>query len=324
MKRIQHAPCGVLTLDVDGKIIFVNATLLSWLKREDALLEGQHIESILSRVSKIMFYSYFYPTIFMEGHVNEMLIKLNDVNEVSKSFILNARKTVVHDEVTIDCVLMQMDKRVNYEKELKYVQKETQLALQKKEQAFQDLERIYREIEVKQRQLQEMNEKLEVISTLDQLTGVYNRHYFTVYLNEQMILATEEAYVFSLIIIDIDFFKNVNDTYGHLAGDFVLAKLAKLLKEYISGLGIVTRYGGEEFVLVLPNKNKEQAMELASYLNRLVANQDFTGVGQVTISLGVSTVRREDTATTIFKRADDALYAAKRNGRNQACHINDL
>lgn len=324
MERINNAPCGYIVLDTKGVIKFINRTLLIWLDREDEIFEGRHIESLLTNVSQIMFYSYFYPTISMKKSVDEMLIKLTAKNGTNKPFVLNARKLLINNEQLIDCIFMKMDKRVNYEKELWQAKEDIKVTLVKKEQAFQQLEKIYEEIELKQLQLQEMNENLKKLSHLDQLTGIYNRHFLTGYLKEQVKLADENQHVFSLVIVDIDFFKRVNDTYGHLAGDLVLARLAVLLKEYINEQGVVTRYGGEEFVIILPNKNKEQAIEIANYLNLLVAKQVFAEVDHITISLGISTVREGDTKTTIFKRADDALYAAKHNGRNQARHINDL
>lgn len=324
MERINNAPCGYIILDANGVIKYINRTLLVWLDREHEDFKGKHIESLLSNVSKIMFYSYFYPTIAIKKSVDEMLIKLTTKDGLSKPFVLNARNQRGKDEQLIDCAFMQMDKRVNYEKELWKMKKDVQLALQKKEEAFQQLEQIYQEIALKQKELQIMNENLEKLSNLDQLTGVYNRHFSASYLKEQIKKVNEEQYVFSLIILDIDYFKHVNDTYGHLAGDLVLSRLGMLLKEYIHQQGVVIRYGGEEFIIILPNKNKEQAIEIANYLNRLVEQELFVEVGHITISLGISTAFSNDTVTTIFKRADDALYIAKHSGRNQVCHINDV
>lgn len=324
MERINHAPCGFMSLNHEGVIIYVNHTISRWLGTTEEALLNQHFEVLLSKVSKIMFHSYFYPTIALQNRVEEMIIKLNNSNGLAHPYILNARKITIEGQVVIDCAFIQMDKRVNYEKELIETKKLIQQALKKKEDAFLELENIYKEIAHKQQVLEEMNRGLEKLSTIDQLTGVYNRHFFENSIQLQLELFMKKRNVFSLVIVDIDFFKKVNDTYGHLVGDAVLARLAILLKEYTMDKGDVIRYGGEEFVLILPHMDQQQSLEFAKDINSKIEQQTFAEVGSITISLGAATVSEKDSVTTLFKRADDALYFAKNNGRNQAHHFNDL
>lgn len=324
MERINNAPCGFMSLNHEGVIVYVNNTISRWLGTTKEALLHQHFEFLLSKVSKIMFHSYFYPTIALQNRVEEMIIKLNNTDGLAHPYILNARKITVNGEAFIDCAFIQMDKRVIYEKDLIETRKLTQQALKKKEDAFLELENIYKEIEHKQLILEEMNRGLEKLSTIDQLTGVYNRHFFENSIQLQLELFMKKRNVFSLIIVDIDFFKKVNDTYGHLVGDAVLARLAILLKEYTKDKGDVIRYGGEEFVLILPHMDQYESLEFAKNINKKVEQQRFTDVGSITISLGVATVSESDSVSTLFKRADDALYFAKNNGRNQAHHFNSL
>lgn len=162
-----------------------------------------------------------------------------------------------------------------------------------------------------------MNQEIQRIATIDQLTGIYNRHKF----EELFILETERSRRFSqplsLILIDIDHFKEVNDTYGHDVGDEVLKTLSDIVQEHIRKIDIFARWGGEEFLVLSPNTDLENVQKLAEKLRSAVENTIFPTVHHVTISLGISTYREEDTFTNLFKRVDQGLYYAKEHGRNQ-------
>lgn len=324
MHRFNHVPCGFIRLNKDGSIIYVNETMLDWLKFSKAELENKHFEKILPNVSKTIIYSYFYPTIFIKGKVNELVLKIYDVKGEPHSYILNARRFEHPDGNYVDCAFIQMDKRMHYEEELKRVRLLTEQALKEKEEALATLEKLHTEIELKQQQLLEINEELKRKSTIDHLTGVYNRAYFSEFIKGKLGLYEEKNEGFSIILADIDHFKKVNDFYGHLIGDVVLAQVAKILKTSIQKDGIVTRFGGEEFVVVLPRVSREESKKIARSLNETIAKYDFDEIHHVTVSLGIATVQNSDTISTILKRADDALYYVKENGRNQACHYNDL
>lgn len=324
MEQFDHAPCGFIRLTKEGVILYINETLLNWLGREMEGLINQHFEKLLSPVGKVMIYSYFYPTIFTKGKVEEMVLKLNHNQGVAHSYILNARKLEKDSIEYIDCALIQMDKRMNYEEELRIVRQHTNEALKEKEEAFNALEKIYEEIEEKQKILLEINNKLQEKSTIDFLTGLYNRSFFNEFMKLQIQQFVEDKNPFSLIIADIDFFKKVNDSYGHIVGDVVLSKVAQLFKESLPKDAIVSRFGGEEFVVVLPKTEQDEAIKVAKSLNRRVSKQYFEQVGHITISLGVSTVQMMDTLETILERADEALYYVKRNGRNNVFHYDDF
>jgi len=162
-----------------------------------------------------------------------------------------------------------------------------------------------------------MNQEIQRIATIDQLTGIYNRHKF----EELFILETERSRRFSqplsLILIDIDHFKAVNDTYGHDVGDEVLKTLSDIVQEHIRKIDIFARWGGEEFLILSPNTDLNNIQNLAEKLRLAVENTSFPTVHHVTISLGISTFREEDTFSSLFKRVDQGLYYAKEHGRNQ-------
>ena len=157
----------------------------------------------------------------------------------------------------------------------------------------------------------------------DPLTGIGNRKYFDRAVADAVALAISEGEPLSLLMFDIDHFKSFNDNYGHLTGDQVLRLVAMSLKQTIKGQDITARYGGEEFAVVLPNTALRQALAVADHIRRAVMAKELkkksTGeiLGRVTISVGVSMLRRGDTPDSLIERADACLYAAKRNGRNR-------
>jgi diguanylate cyclase (GGDEF)-like protein len=126
----------------------------------------------------------------------------------------------------------------------------------------------------------------------------------------------------SVIMIDIDDFKKINDIYGHDVGDLVIKKVSNVLKKTIDKEGgAVGRWGGEEFFVLLPETNRMQAMKVAERIRKILAATIVEKTGRITVSLGVTSVLDHEGITTIYKRADDALYEAKRLGKNRACYI---
>ena len=118
-------------------------------------------------------------------------------------------------------------------------------------------------------------------------------------------------------MLDIDFFKNVNDTYGHVVGDTVIRKFSNTILEYTRASDMVGRWGGEEFVILCPNTSLDGANKLAKKLLLAIRNADFDTVTYVTTSIGVAAYRKEDTAERLIQRVDSYLYKAKDNGRDQ-------
>ncbi|MGZ8547046.1 MAG: diguanylate cyclase [Sulfuricurvum sp.] len=162
-----------------------------------------------------------------------------------------------------------------------------------------------------------LNQEIQRIATIDSLTGIYNRHKF----EELFTLEAERFRRFSsplsMIMIDIDHFKSVNDTYGHNAGDAVLKYLAEVVQKNIRKIDIFARWGGEEFLVLSPGTNMEEMQLLAEKLRLAVDNAVFPEIHHITVSIGVSGFKKEETFSEFFKRADQGLYFAKERGRNQ-------
>ena len=169
--------------------------------------------------------------------------------------------------------------------------------------------------------LREKNVELHEISITDSLTGLYNRKHLMETLDKEVSRSQRHSRSFSLLVIDIDHFKKYNDTYGHLAGDEVLSKLASVFKECIRSSDYAARYGGEEFIIMLPEIGPEQGVEAAERIRHKVAEEIFNSDGEsikVTISVGVASFPENgEDAESVIRNADAALYEAKELGRNR-------
>ncbi len=185
----------------------------------------------------------------------------------------------------------------------------------------EELRRMNAELEdvvaARTEELVEKNRLLEVLSITDKLTGLYNRRKLDELLDEELIRARHYNVDVSIIMLDIDHFKRVNDTHGHGVGDDVLVGMAKLLREHTRDADALGRLGGEEFVVVCRHSNAKDCLVAAVTLHEAIAAHHFPGVGQVTSSLGIASCRADDTAATLLARADAALYRAKHAGRNR-------
>lgn len=196
--------------------------------------------------------------------------------------------------------------------------------------------KLINELKEKQAELEELNEnlerrvnrrteELEKISITDDLTKLYNRRFLVETLNNQLKISQRYAYDVSIILIDIDYFKKVNDTYGHLIGDEVLKDFAKFLSRNVREATIVGRYGGEEFLLILPNTNQVGATTLAERIRKKLLALRLSKEGiRITISAGIASLKSDDTIDSLVHRADLALYHAKEIGRNNVKSEDEL
>jgi diguanylate cyclase (GGDEF)-like protein len=173
----------------------------------------------------------------------------------------------------------------------------------------------------KNRSINKLNKQLKELSITDSLTQIYNRHKLEDILEFELKRANRYENQFGVIIMDIDFFKTVNDTYGHQVGDTVLKEFANILQSYSRKTDIVGRWGGEEFLIICTQTNKDAILFVANNLKKEIEAYPFSKVGQKTASFGVATYKKGDDTKDIIKRADDALYKAKRDGRNRVEYL---
>lgn len=160
------------------------------------------------------------------------------------------------------------------------------------------------------------NIKYKEIASRDSLTKLYNRHKFTKLYQSSYETMIERENEMSLIMIDIDNFKKINDTYGHNVGDSVIVQISQTLVENLRNIDIICRWGGEEFVILLPTADIDNAALLAEKLRSYIEDLKVERVGKITASFGISSVVEGDDLKSVVNRADEALYLAKQSGRN--------
>jgi len=164
--------------------------------------------------------------------------------------------------------------------------------------------------------LNKKTKKYEHMASTDQLTGLYNRYKFTELFISLYTTMIKRENDMSLIMVDIDHFKNINDTYGHNVGDKVLIAISKTLREYSRNVDIVGRWGGEEFVILIPTANIENCEKIANKMRLTIKELKVLDGLEVTASFGITQIKLGDTLEVAVKRADEALYEAKDSGRD--------
>jgi diguanylate cyclase (GGDEF)-like protein/PAS domain S-box-containing protein len=173
--------------------------------------------------------------------------------------------------------------------------------------------------EAANRALQKANAELQRLAVTDHLTGIWNRAYFEAAVAAEIARVARYFAPVSLLLLDIDHFKAINDIHGHLVGDRILIELTGLIGHHLREVDVLARWGGEEFVILMPHCGASESLHAAEKLRALVADRAFPEVGAVTVSIGVAEFRPRESDNALIKRADDALYAAKAGGRNRVC-----
>ncbi|MGC5774877.1 diguanylate cyclase [Paenibacillus pabuli] len=314
---INTIPYGILVLDENEMIIELNKASRSFMdlhvgdtfdmeaflgyvrvegSRQKFLDEYKQKENILSQI--------------------EVIVERDDI----RHYILQSSPIVDSSRKPMGHILTFQDVSQErfYVKEMNR-QNET---LQERNQAL-DLIRL---------ELSEANRKLEELALTDSLTNCYNRRYLTQHLNHEVITNIQYKTPFSLILLDIDYFKAINDRYGHVIGDEVLHRTAQAVKQSIRSTDILTRYGGEEFMIYLPHTERELAQQIAERVrlavesNLIVVDHEIEQVS-ITISIGILSIEDfeyehvpdnpEGYLIQLFATVDKALYQAKQNGRNR-------
>ncbi|MCT4583462.1 MAG: diguanylate cyclase [Peptostreptococcaceae bacterium] len=167
--------------------------------------------------------------------------------------------------------------------------------------------------------------KLKMASQYDHLTKIYNRHKFLEIVERELKKLKRYKHSCAVILMDIDFFKNINDTYGHEWGDQVLRELATSIEKNIRQTDVFARWGGEEFIIFLSHTNESNAFNVADKLRKIIEEETTEKLKEITLSLGVSLVLEDDSSINdSIDRADEAMYNAKRTGRNKVCCYSNL
>ncbi len=207
----------------------------------------------------------------------------------------------------------------------KEIQEHSQKEVIQRQKAQQQLDELVNKIQGMESESSDLKSKLKIANNQalrDALTGLPNRNAYNERLGTELARWKRDHSPLSLIVWDIDHFKNINDSYGHSAGDKVLLLIAKQLSDHSRATDFISRFGGEEFIMLLPNTDTSSALILANKLRQTIETTSFNADGtsvSITISCGITEFVPEDTDETAFERADQALYQAKEQGRNRCC-----
>ncbi|MCF8067686.1 MAG: diguanylate cyclase [Desulfobacterales bacterium] len=186
------------------------------------------------------------------------------------------------------------------------------------------LRKVLQEIQLKVERDQ-MLAKLQKLAITDDLTALYNSRHFYKELTSEINRSNRYSSNLSLMVLDIDHFKQYNDAYGHLAGNMVLIKLGQIIKSCLRKMDTAYRYGGEEFTIILPETGCKDALHVAERIRETIEKEVFNPdpgtTGSITISIGITQYSHEEEMTTFIQRADKAMYQAKKDGRNRVSTI---
>lgn len=304
-KQLQFAPLAYLVFDRGLKVLEMNEAMRNMLSNKSP----KHFHEMLTIASMVYFQTYFLPAITLHGKVNEMFLTIKGAAG-SVPVLMNA----VEREGRFECAMIEMTIRGEYERELLQAKQNAEQINRETAAAYEELQHLLGEVKCKKAELERLNADLHQLANVDSLTGLKNRRYLEQEL-AGLLVKSEFGFPLSLLAVDIDFFKRVNDTYGHQMGDAVLQELAGKLLGETEGEGTVARMGGEEFIILMPGYSIEWAEQLGEKLCRNLEMADWQHV-PITVSIGVTNYQPGDTATKLFARVDKALYASKNAGRN--------
>jgi diguanylate cyclase (GGDEF)-like protein len=198
--------------------------------------------------------------------------------------------------------------------------------LEKIEQQTAEINSYASRLDAAYKELEITNARLKETSFKDEVTGLYNRRFFSVRLEEELQRHRRFNHPVSVVLIDLDGFKAVNDELGHAVGDETLRDIAQILVKHSRGINVVARYGGDEFAVLLVETSKSGARLYADRIRQVISTYPFSHGKPITASFGIASLPDDEAATSedLVRAADEALYAAKRAGKNQVAAVADL
>jgi|SRR5690554_1851423 len=312
-----HAPVGLLTIHANSTVTHINPTLLKLLGYQREEIIGQPINRLFARSGKLFFLTHVFPLLQHQGVVEEMYLRLRDHDGNDVPVLINATKIELPPGVPhFIFAMMPIQRRFIFEDQLVAARKEAEQALMAQRAATDALQLAQEDLELKQQQLMRLNEQLQRLATTDELTQLENRRSFEETLEYQLALQKRQAGQAGLMLLDIDHFKKINDIHGHSAGDDVLRRVGKILREQVRDIDTPARIGGEEFVVLMPSADFQGLLTAAERIRQKIANTRWQH-GTVTLSIGITMLHESDDRERVLQRVDKALYHAKRTGRNK-------
>jgi diguanylate cyclase (GGDEF)-like protein len=282
---LNNFPCGALVTNSARVITYINSYFTNQLLWQPNDLIGKSVDVLFTQSSRIFYQSYLIPTLLHEKVCEEMQLIIFHTDGRRIPITVNARLSAD------GCIYWSFFNAA------------------KRDELYEELIKIRETLEIQA-------EKLKVLASMDELTGLLNRREMKYRSSLMLERAARYHYSVSLLMLDVDHFKKINDTMGHIEGDRVLKKLGQLLKEFGRKTDLISRFGGEEFLIMLPDTNKSDTLLLCSRLHKLIA-EIKTGDSSLTVSIGVSISHEKISFIDLFTQADNAVYKAKARGRNR-------
>jgi two-component system, cell cycle response regulator len=242
-----------------------------------------------------------------------------ETNDIVKGFEVGGV-----DYITKPFNVVELRARINTHLQAKIAHDEIKQFNDQLKKTIKKLHEANEMIKMKNLELEEFNKKLDFVSRTDPLTGLYNRRHIMEKIQEEAVRFKRNKKSFSLLIADVDFFKSINDTYGHAFGDYVLKTISKNMRETAREQDTVARWGGEEFLLLLPETEAEGASILAERMRKKIAEIPFQCDAvklTITMTFGVAAMHEHGAVDDVIKRADNALYDGKKKGKNRVMPI---
>jgi diguanylate cyclase (GGDEF)-like protein len=281
----DNFPCGAFVTNAARIITYVNSYFTTELLWQSGELIGKNADMIFTKSSKIFFQSYLIPTLLHEKTCEEMQLIIFNAQGVRIPVTVNAHKS---NDNCIYWSFFNASKR----------------------------DKLYEELIKTRETLEQQAEQLKLLASTDELTGLLNRRE----MEYRSALALEQAarshQSVGLLMLDIDYFKKINDTFGHLEGDRVLKSLGQKLKEFCRQTDLVSRIGGEEFLIMLPDTDKTDTLLFCKRLHESIAKIKVNN-SPLTVSIGASVCYEKTLFTDFYAQADSAVYKAKERGRNR-------
>jgi diguanylate cyclase (GGDEF)-like protein len=312
---VDFIPGGLVLMDPDGRVTAVNRTLCTWLGRAGEELQGQSPEVWMTTASRMYYLAHVLPSLRLHGSIEEVFLTLTSQHGKGLPVLMSASHSGSPAE-GFWMLFMPVQRRSLVEEELQQARKAAEQALEEKDRALQEMQAMALELERGHRELESLNAQLEQLATQDALTGLDNRRIYDREIEIHLALFQRARLPFSLVLADIDWFKDFNDRYGHEAGDRVLQDVSRCLASGMRDIDTLVRMGGEEFAFILPDTTAKNAALVAERKRRDIEQLD-TPYGRVTLSFGVTEVHPGDTRGELYGRADLCLYQAKSDGRNR-------
>ena len=322
---LQQMNQGVLVLSPEGKLKFINSRLIELTEYSEEDLIGKDIGELFPSGEKEKI-PYLCKWDSSRDKKTERSYLLSSEGKIIPVLLSTSPLTIKEEIMGTLMVITNLQKIEEKEEELEQALEEIKLLNQELEERTQELEIVLAKLDLKLMETDQEKETAQRMAITDSLTQLFNRGFFEKKFSQEFEAAQSDNHPLSLVIVDIDLFKKINDTYGHLAGDKILQDLGKILTSSVREEDLVFRFGGEEFIIIL-HEEKEEAQKVAERIRQKV--EDFSRKGnegpeKFTISLGVASYPEDaQNARELLIKADQALYQAKKQGRNRVVSYQD-